>query len=67
MSTQSILHFEIEFHHTSQGSDLEIYNSEGDTVASFVGDKAVKLFVLLNNFDSENERNAYIQARFCDS
>lgn len=58
--------YEIEFHHSTQGSDLAIHNEEGDLIACFVGDRAVKLFLLLMAFPTVTERDIYLNARITD-
>uniref|UniRef100_A0A0C1MVM9 Uncharacterized protein n=1 Tax=Tolypothrix bouteillei VB521301 TaxID=1479485 RepID=A0A0C1MVM9_9CYAN len=68
MATQtcSIPHYDLDFKYNSEGSDLEIYNSEGDLIACFVGDRAIKLFTLLMTFPTVNERDYYINARLTE-
>lgn len=55
--------YQIDFRYNSEGSDLEILDDENEVVASFVCDRATKLFLFLMNFPSENERNIYINDR----
>ncbi|MUG99815.1 hypothetical protein F7734_49110 [Scytonema sp. UIC 10036] len=61
-----IPHYEIDFRYSSQGSDLEIINDEGDVIASFVGERALKVFTLLMSFPTVSERDIYIDARIAE-
>jgi hypothetical protein len=63
MTPFAVPHYDLDFHHTSDGSDLEITNDEGDVIASFVGDKALKIFTLLIAFLTQSERDIYIESR----